>query len=151
MSGIGVSGVFHTVSLVPVVMEAALVFIAEVHGAQVVYISTFHVHDFTEQALSCHVQRGQGKGIIATVFQHDAVAAGAFGGVYQLPALGYGHGGGHFDGNMLTLLHGVGGHRGMRQPVRTYDDEVDIRVATHLLPAVFSGITGCGGMSAFCQ
>ena len=132
-------------------METALVFIAEVHGTQVVYIGTFYVHDFTEQALSCHIQRGQGKGVIAAVFQHDAVAAGALGSVHQLPAFGYGHGSGHFDGNMLALLHGVGRHRGMCQPVRTYNDEVDIGITAHLLPAVFSGITGCSGMSAFCQ
>ena len=50
--------------------------IEKIVPAQIVYIGTFCVYDFTEHAIAGHVEGQQFKEIIAAVFQHHHVLFG---------------------------------------------------------------------------
>ncbi len=70
--------------------------------------------------------------------------AGFLGGVYESPYLVEGHGGGHLDGGVLAVFHGVETHGRMVVPVGGYVHKVDVVALNKLLPCVFRTAV-CGG------
>ena len=56
MSGIGITRMFDAISFPPVVVVTSFAFFGKIHGTQVVYISSLHVHDSSEYSLAGHIE-----------------------------------------------------------------------------------------------
>ena len=110
--------------------------------AQVVDVGSLQVGEGAEEALLLHGEHGLVEGVVAAVLEHEAVAAGALGGVDELPALGYGGGGGHLNGYVLALLHGIAGHGGVGEPVGADVYQINVGALTQPAPAIGGVVDG---------
>lgn len=110
------------------------------------------MEDVTEQSLLGHVQGGQFKEVVHTVFKLHAMLAGLFGRIDERPDFIQCHGGGHFDGHVLAVLHGIDTHFGMVLPVGHNIYDVNIIAVTKLFSGIFGiGVSFCLGQSGFHQ
>ncbi len=130
-------------TVVLVVVETPVVPVAIPEVGQLVDVGTLGMKHLAEEALLCHVERGELEEVVDAVLQLHAVFARALGGIDEAPDLLHGHGGGHLDGYMLALLHGVNAHVGMGLPVGNDVDQVQVVAFCQLLPRV--GAAGVGG------
>ena len=121
MRGVGVTLMLAAEATHPTFGPVAVVFVAEV-----VDIGPFEVGESTEHSLLFHGEHGLMEGVIAAVLKHEAVSASTLGSVDKLPALCNRRGCGYLNGYVLTLLHGIAGHRGVGEPVGTYVYKIDI-------------------------
>ena len=121
MRGVGVTLMLSAEATHPTFGTVAIIFVTEI-----VDIGPFEVGESTEHPLLFHGEHGLMEGVIAAVLKHEAVSTGTLGSVDKLPALGNRRGCGHLNGYVLTLLHGIAGHRGVGEPVGTYVYEVYI-------------------------
>ena len=141
--GIGVARVFTAVLPAPVVPVARRTFASpgfpdsrnitavlpaavETEFAQIVDISPFGMNDLPEKPLLRHIEGRQFEEIVATVFEHHAMAAGLLCRIDQFPALLYGNGSRHLYGHVFALLHGINRHGRMAQPVSADIDQIDV-------------------------
>ena len=101
-----------------------------------------------EQPLLDHVQASELEKVIAAILQHHAVPAGPLGGIDERPALGDAGRGGHLDGDVLAVLHGIHRHRRMQLPRHGEIDKVDVVQLAKRLPALLAGELVDGPRSA---
>ena len=142
MRGVGVALMLSAEAAHPTFGTIAVVLVA-----QVVDVSTFQMGERAEKSLLLHREHGLMERVVAAVLKHEAVAMCAFCGVDELPALGNRSGCGHFDGNVLALLHGIAGHGGVGEPVGAYVYQIDVVSFTQLAPSVVR-VVQVGGISA---
>jgi hypothetical protein len=108
-------------------------------------VAAFEVRKLSKNTFPNHPEAGHLKGIIAAVFQHHAVHAGAFCGVYKRPAFLYGNGGRHLQGNILAAFHGIDSNLGMELPGGSNIHKVNVRKFAEAFPAVWSNEFKCLG------
>jgi hypothetical protein len=112
---------------------------------KIMAVAAFKVYKFAKNAFLNHPEAGHLKGIVAAVFQHHAVHAGAFCGVYKRPAFLYGNGGRHLQGNILAAFHGIDSNLGMELPGGGNIHKVNVRKFAEAFPAVWSNEFKCLG------
>ena len=96
-------------------------------------IAALYVDDGAHVATSRSSERGKVETVVAAVFEHGAVTAGALGGVHECPTLGERHGCRHFNGYMLAAVHRFEGNGRVRGPVGADINEVEVVAATKVL------------------
>ena len=133
----------------PMIVKSSFTFVGEVDRAQIMYVCSLYVRYLSEYTLLCHIQCGQCKWIVATVFKHHTVLPCLLGCIYQLPAFFYGHGCRNFDGYVFTVFHSINCHGSMCQPIGTDKHQVNIIPFTHLFPSIRPGITIRLGIACF--
>ncbi len=82
---------------------------------------------FAEHTLPCHIERKKLKKVIAAVFKHHTVLFCLFGRLDKLPCFIKCTAQRDFTRNMFSVLHGIEGHRGVKDPWRAYIYKVKVR------------------------
>ena len=100
----------------------------------IVKIRTFAMGNRPENATAVHVECGQCKPIVATVFGHETMSLRSFRRTHQLPTVGHRRGSRHFDRHMFSTAHRLDGHSGVVAPIGTYIYKVYVLTATKFAP-----------------
>ena len=135
------------VKLVVFQAPAELIFLAGFpvvfpEAAEVVDVSAFAANDFAEEAFLCHVERVELEEVVAAVFELDAVLAGTFRGVDEVPAVLHAHCGRHFDRSVLAVFHRIESDGNVVIPVGRDVNEVHVVTLAEGLVAVFAVVNG---------
>ena len=144
---IGISRVPRVVVESPHALITRAVGRIQIQRAQVVDIGSLDVHHFAEQPSGGHVQRRHLEKVVTAVLEHHAVAARAFGGVDELPALIDRHGCRNLERDMLAAFHRIDGDRRVQFPWRTVVYQIDVVALAHLFPVLLAGVCGRLGQS----
>ena len=124
---------------VQVVLQAPAVLVVggvEHHHAQVVQIGALGVGQCAEDAFLDHLHDPELLAVVAAVLQHDAVALGLLGDLYEVNGFLVGRGDGDLAGGVQALPHGVASHGRVPFPWRADEGQVSVVGVAGGLPRV---------------
>ncbi len=121
------------VRLRPGAAPQPLALLRELDLAQVVQISALAMQELAEHAQSHEMQCQHLAPVVATVLHHHAVLLELLGGVHEVPAIVYRHGGGNLGHGVLATLHRGEQHWDVPLPGRRREHQIQLLLGTHAL------------------